>query len=141
MYQAGRAHETAVLLSYILYELGAGSAPSSAELSPDQEIIGKINSYIHDHLNMPFTLRDVGKHCALSVSGMSLHFKKSMGMSLGHYIRAVRINHAMKLLIQTDLTVSEIAYQSGFTSPAIFCRAFKQKTGNSALTFRKSKQS
>lgn len=137
-YQSGQARETAVLLSWILCEMGASARPSPANLSPDQKIIAEVNAYIHRHLDAPFTLQKLAEHCALSPNYLGLRFKKTMGITLGHYIHSVRMNHAMKLLILTDLTVSEIAYQSGFSSPAVFCRAFKKETGKSALNFRKS---
>lgn len=139
-YRSGRVHETAMFLSLILYELGSSPRPSPVDLDPGQKIIADTNAYIHQHLSEPFTLDALAKHCSMSSSYLRMRFRKTMGISLGHYIHSIRLNHAIKLLVQTNLTVSEIAYQSGFSTPAIFCRAFKKETGNSALKFRKLKK-
>ncbi|QHI70390.1 helix-turn-helix domain-containing protein [Tichowtungia aerotolerans] len=136
-YHTGAAQKTATMLSCILYELAIGKAAHPVSPSTGQIVIAKINTYIHQHLDEPFTLDDLARHCAFSVSHLRTQFKNAMGISLGHYVHSVRINHAIKLLLRTRLTVSEIAYQSGFSSPAIFCRAFKKEIGISPLKFRK----
>ncbi|MCB9337332.1 MAG: helix-turn-helix transcriptional regulator [Lewinellaceae bacterium] len=44
-------------------------------------------------------------------------------------MRSIRLQHAKKLLATSDLTVSEIAYEVGFTSPSYFSTAFLEEFG------------
>ena len=138
VYRTGSAQEASVSLSRILYAMQAGSGSPQEPMDPDKEMIAKINTYIHQHLGEPFTLQTVARQCGFSTNYVSLRFKKTMGIALGRYVRSVRLNHAADLLRRTSLTVSEIAYRSGFSSPAVFCRAFKNERGISALNFRGS---
>lgn len=46
------------------------------------------------------------------------------------------IDKAKNLLLTTDLSINEIAYQLGFTYPGYFNRLFKNKTGQTPLAFR-----
>ena len=51
------------------------------------------------------------------------------GLSASHYIRSLRLNVAKKLLEETELNVSEVAYKVGFSSPSYFSQMFKEKFG------------
>ena len=52
----------------------------------------------------------------------------------------IRVEQSKVLLIETDLTVSEIGYQVGFTDPAYFMRIFAKELGKSAGEWRKERQ-
>lgn len=66
--------------------------------------------------------------------------KAVCGMSVTDLIRVVRIEKACDLLINSDLNVSEIAYDLGFSDPFYFSKTFKKETGLSPLQYRKEKQ-
>ena len=54
------------------------------------------------------------------------------------FIRSIRLQKAMKLLKSTDLTVSEIAYDVGFTDPNYFSRTFLEEYGIRPSSIKKS---
>jgi YesN/AraC family two-component response regulator len=62
--------------------------------------------------------------------------KKETGMNAQDHIHHVVIEHAKNVLLNSSLTVSEIAFQLGFDYPQYFSRLFKQKTGKTPLEFR-----
>ncbi len=68
---------------------------------------------------------------SLGVSRSSLHnkIKTISGQSASEYIRYKRIQKAKELMKENDLSVLEIAYQSGFSSPSYFIKCFKNKYG------------
>ena len=61
-----------------------------------------------------------------------------MGISISDYIANIRLEKAKLMLETGSLTVAEIAYTSGFSSPNYFSTAFKNKYGTPPAAFRKS---
>jgi AraC-like DNA-binding protein len=60
------------------------------------------------------------------------------GMSINSFIRNTRLKKAAQLLLETDLTISEVAYQTGFSTPSYFTRCFKNEFGKSPRDFVQS---
>ncbi len=56
-------------------------------------------------------------------------FKKAAGVSINAHITHTRLNHACRLLINTRLSVAEIALSTGYSSTNYFCRSFKKQLG------------
>ena len=78
---------------------------------------------------------------AMKLSQMQLYrkLKALTGQTPSLYLRSVRLYKAKELLRNTGLTVSEIAYEVGFTDPAYFSRAFSEEFGVSPSESRKTK--
>ena len=64
-------------------------------------------------------------------------FKKVAGMTFVAHVTRVRITNALRLLRETNLTIAEIAAQTGFPDQSYFDRRFKQAFGKSPRQFRK----
>lgn len=60
------------------------------------------------------------------------------GRSLNVYIRLIRLQKARELLSQKDLSISEIAYQTGFNDPKFFSRVFSEEFNASPTEYRKN---
>jgi YesN/AraC family two-component response regulator len=63
-------------------------------------------------------------------------FKKVTFMTFVEYINKLRINIAIKFLLDTNMTIAQISDAVGFNDPSYFNRVFKKLNGNSPLTFR-----
>jgi AraC-like DNA-binding protein len=76
----------------------------------------------------------------MGISRMHLHRKliDSTGLSASHYINLVRLQKAKELLVMSDLTVSEVAYEVGFRDPNYFTRVFVEKNDVSPTCYRKA---
>lgn len=84
------------------------------------------------------SLEDVCKHLHISTFYFSRIFKKHTGISPYSYITKIRINHSKELLIRTDLSVGDIAFQVGFENVNTFIRSFKLFTETTPLKYRKT---
>jgi len=75
----------------------------------------------------------------LAMSRMQLHRKLTAlgGQSAAIFIRSHRLRHARQLLEHTKLSISEIAYDSGFSDPAYFTRCFKEEFGMAPSEWKK----
>ena len=86
------------------------------------------------HTNI--TLEDVALRFNRSRSHISHLFKKNCGMSLRAYCNDLKLEDSIKLLEKTNLSVTEIAYDTGFTDTSYFINLFKKKFGVSPLKYR-----
>jgi len=107
--------------------------------SIEQKFVIKLNSLIHDNLgNSDFSVENLAE--SLSISRVQLYrkVKAMMGINISDYIGNIRLEKAKSMLEITSLTVAEIAYATGFSSPNYFSTAFKNLFGTSPGSFRKS---
>ncbi|MEQ1745167.1 MAG: ATP-binding protein [Saprospiraceae bacterium] len=79
---------------------------------------------------------ELSREMTMSESQLNRKIKALTGKTLSLFIRSVRLREGMKLLANTDLTVSEIAYSVGFTDPAYFSRTFSAEFGKAPSAFR-----
>lgn len=85
------------------------------------------------------TLSDLCKHFGRSKSHISHMFKNRSGISLSEYCNDLKLRDAKKLLASTDIPITQIALDSGFSSTSYFIHLFNKKFGISPLKYRKSK--
>ena len=75
-------------------------------------------------------------HCGPSYYALYNKVKALTGMGVNDYINKIRIEKASLMLIQTDLTISEISYEVGFTYQRYFSTIFKQVKGMTPTQFK-----
>lgn len=98
--------------------------------------VGKACEHIAQHLAEPFYVGDLAAMAGLGKSAFSRLFKRRTGRTLPQYVNELRIARACSLLAETDLTVSQIAMECGFVSPAHFQRQFREKQNCAPLVYR-----
>jgi AraC-like DNA-binding protein len=99
--------------------------------------IGKVFQYIHRHSAETVSLSEMAALINLSESAFCKFFKRTTGKTFSDYLSEIRVGHACHLLSETDDTISEIAYRSGFESLTYFNRVFLRKKGVRPREFRK----
>ena len=110
-------------------------------VSPDDRI--KLNSSFLDYINNNFqdselTLEKVAKHAGIKARHISETISDNYFCNFKTYINQIRINESKRLLKETNLEISEIAYKVGFSSPNNFNRVFKNLTGKNPSEFLQS---
>lgn len=99
-------------------------------ISKEDTFIGKVEDIIIlNMVNEDFSINDLAQELFLSRSQVHRKIKALTGISTSIYIRSVRLQKAKNLLSSTELSISEIAYQCGFKSPAYFSQVFKDSFG------------
>ncbi len=102
-----------------------------------QDFIKKMNSLVIDNLTNPdFSVEELAK--ALHISRVQLYRKTKaiLGVSVSDYMNEIRLERAKELLMDNTLSIAEIAYEVGFSSPGYFSTAFKNKYGISPNRYR-----
>ena len=92
-----------------------------------EDVINKVIKYIDENLTSRLDLATLSEYASFSPIHFHNCFKASTGMTLREYVEDRRIRKAVNLLVGTDLTLSEIAYECGFSSQSYFSFAFKKK--------------
>lgn len=104
----------------------------------EQRFINKLNGLIKDNLgNSEFSVENLAENLNISRVQLYRKVKAIMGISISDYIGNIRLEKAKSMLENTSLTISEIAYTSGFSSPNYFSTTFKNKYGMSPISYRK----
>lgn len=104
----------------------------STEIEKSNDII----SYIRRHYKENISGQSVGKEFGYHKNYVSFLLKQITGMPLHRYVLHLRLMHAVELIENTDMTVSEIADASGFFDVAHFSSYFKKHFGITPSKYR-----
>ncbi|MEC8327454.1 MAG: AraC family transcriptional regulator [Pseudomonadota bacterium] len=98
--------------------------------------IGSALNAIHQQPEHHWNLAQLAEKAAMSRSNFADKFSKLVGSSPMNYLIKWRMINARKLLITSDLTIAQIAEQSGYESEAAFRKAYKQHQGHAPGSVR-----
>lgn len=100
----------------------------------------EVREIIQDQMdtNIALNLKEISKGLNMHPAYLSRSFSKYFdNLSFGEYIRKLRIEKATQLLTQSDYSLSEIAYLTGFSDQSHFNRIFKKHTGIQPSVYKK----
>ena len=86
------------------------------------------------------TIEEYAKLANRSVSSFKRDFQSLFKTTPGKWLMDMKLKRAKRLLLETDNSVGDIAFDSGFENATHFCRLFKQKTGITPLEYRKKEK-
>jgi ABC-type sugar transport system substrate-binding protein/AraC-like DNA-binding protein len=105
-------------------------APSEAEETPEPLFIVRFKDVVEARLSdSELSVDDLAAAMNLSRVQLYRKVKAISGSSPIELLRTARLNRGYQLLLQTNKTISEIAYEIGFTAPSYFTRCFKNEFG------------
>jgi AraC-like DNA-binding protein/ligand-binding sensor protein len=96
----------------------------------------KAERFIWDNYTRKISLKEIADVSGLSAPYFSTIFKEEMGENLSSYLNRLRVEKAGRLLLDTDLSLSEIAGDCGFEDQSWFSKIFKSYTGISPGKYR-----
>ncbi len=91
---------------------------------------------IRDHSDEPLQVDDVAEAVGMSRRTLQYRFSKAVGRSVHSQILQERVNRITQLLVDTDLTVAQIAEELNFSSPKQLDRVFTKFQGIPPTTYR-----
>ncbi|TDS16795.1 monosaccharide ABC transporter substrate-binding protein (CUT2 family) [Maribacter caenipelagi] len=105
----------------------------------EQEFMNKLNNIIQNNLDKSdFSVENLAEELNISRVQLYRKIKAMMGINISDYIGNIRLEKAKALIENSSLSISEIAYAVGFSSPNYFSTTFKNSFGISPGAFRKS---
>jgi transcriptional regulator GlxA family with amidase domain len=97
----------------------------------------RVLTYIHEHANRPLSQREVADLAGLSAAGFSRFFSRHFGKPFIAYLAEMRIGTACRLLMESQLSVAQIAVEVGFNNLANFNRRFRDLKGVTPTEYRR----
>lgn len=117
------------------YQILAVSSPESKK--PEGNFSGEVKSYIALHYhNQNFSMEQLCRDMNVSHASLCRNFKNQVGETPIQYLADIRLRESCKLLQDTEMKISEIAYSVGFSDPYHFMKVFRRKYGVTPSQFR-----
>jgi CheY-like chemotaxis protein/predicted DNA-binding transcriptional regulator AlpA len=114
---------------------------SIASTKADEEFLKMLNNVIMDKLSDPnLNVEYLANKAGISVSGLYRKMKGVCNMNPNEFIRIIRLKRAAELLVETGMSVKEVAYVTGFSAPSYFSMNFQKQFGMKPSEFVKQKQ-
>ncbi len=96
----------------------------------------RIFTVVMAHLLRPITVEQLAEQCGVSPSSFKRKFKFLFGDTPHKWITCQRLAHAKTMLLDSTLSVKEITFACGFSTPSHFIRSFKAHYGTTPATLR-----
>ena len=106
----------------------------------DQDVMErlvKVFDYVDNHYDEPIGIEDMAKLCGMSYSYFSRFFKKAMNRNFSDYVNHIRVAKAEYMIATTDISITDIAMEVGFSTASYFIEQFKRIKGMTPKQFRR----
>ena len=103
-----------------------------------QETVDTVCRYLREHFRENLCLQAIAREACMNPSALCRHFRQRTGKTLFAFLAGIRIENACRLLLETRLSVSAIAWETGFANLSHFNRQFKSLTGQTPGEYRKN---
>lgn len=110
-----------------------GSTIKELNINKMQEVV----DYLDSHYNEEISTESMARMCRMSYGYFCRQFKEIMGKTFIEYLNYIRITEAEKLLLTSDLNVTQIALIMGFSNTSYFIEQFRHFKSISPKQFRK----
>ncbi|QQS41025.1 MAG: AraC family transcriptional regulator [Acidobacteriota bacterium] len=131
---------SALALEGLVLELIAGVSRrfSNKGSGRDGRTALRARELIHEKWIDGLTLSGIAEEVGVHPSHLARVFRKEFGLTIGEYVRALRLKASAEQLSDSDKPLSRIAAECGFSDQSHFCRTFKKATGLTPLEYRRS---
>ncbi|MFB9569565.1 helix-turn-helix domain-containing protein [Saccharopolyspora hordei] len=94
--------------------------------------------WAEQHATEPITVADIAARAAMSPATLHRRFRSELGCTPNQWLTAVRVEHARRLLEQTDLAVDQVAHRSGLGTAANLRARLARHTGLTPTAYRRA---
>lgn len=96
------------------------------DVSKERVLLKRIVNYMADNIDDPAKIESVSRRFELPQRKLEALFKLHFGTLPANYYLKMRMEHAREYLFYSGMSIREIALACGFSSPSVFCRAFRK---------------
>jgi YesN/AraC family two-component response regulator len=112
------------------------AAPVAEPGTPDQRLLNAARQYIGEHLGEPLTVNQIGRQVGLTGRRLLALFREELGLTVSGYISDERVRTGQRLLADTDMSITDVAYHVGYSNAGNFATAFRERNGLSPQAYR-----
>ena len=102
----------------------------------DNDRLNIIFKYVRNNFNLEIKLEQISELVSMSPQGFCRYFKKTTSKTFMQYVNEYKVVHATKLMAETNLSITEIADESGFNNKSHFINQFKRITKQTPSAYR-----
>ena len=96
-----------------------------------------ITEFIDKNYKDNISLDEIASNYEISKEYLSTIFKKYMGITVGTYLKGIRLNSAYRDLVNTDYSINQLAFDNGFPNIKSFINSFKEYYGKTPYKYKK----
>lgn len=104
----------------------------------NEAVVKDIVRYLRDNYSRPLRIRDIAAQVHLSERHTNRVFGQVMGVSIKDYLTDYRLGVAKQLLLNRQMSITEVAYASGYQDVRHFITLFRKRTGYTPAKYRES---
>lgn len=141
-FERGTSADQALALAYTLQIFYLFNKPADRDERTDSYLpahVTEIQHYLDEHFLEISSVSDVAAHFFYTREYISRLFKKYLNTTVADYVRKRRISYSQQLM-ESDLSLTDICFQSGFGSVSSFIRTFERVMGTSPKRYRHMQQ-
>lgn len=124
----------------VLAPRGLIARQSTDFFATEDETVAAALRFIATHLTEPLSVDDVARAVHISRRSLERRFRIATGIAVAEEIRHLRIERAKRLLLDTDLSVKQVAQAAGFTSSMQLYQVFRRQVGEPPSSFRAARE-
>lgn len=102
----------------------------------DSAKIDIIFKHINNNFQNHISLDEIAEKVSMTVPAFCRYFKKATGKTFTKLVNEYRVVHATKLLLESQSSITDVCFESGFNNFSHFNKLFKEITGKSASKYR-----
>ena len=110
--------------------------PEKIEKS-EADRLNSVFQYISDNFQRRITLEEIASVANLSAKAFCRYFKSKTRKTFYNFLLEVKVAHACNLILEKDMSINEVCYDSGFNNLSNFNRYFKKLMNKTPLEFKK----
>ncbi len=118
----------------VLSSIGFQYALSESE----NERINAIYDYTLSHFNQRISLDEIAAVADLVPNSFCRYFKSRTGKTYSQFLVEIRVGYACKMLIENQLDIKQVCFESGFNNPSCFHQKFRDITGKSPRSYQQT---
>lgn len=103
---------------------------------PTERMTQDALTYVQHHFGEVLRLQDVARSCRMNLYEFSRSFKRAYGLTFREYLCQYRLKFSLEMLINPNVTISEVASAAGFRNASHFTRLFHQRIGVTPSQYR-----
>lgn len=124
-----------LMIDHLVHSIKKPENRSSNKLS--EYYMHETNTFIEEHYGDDITVEDIADHVGLNRSYFGKLFKKETGQTPQAFLMGYRMVKACEYLVQSNMSITDVASAVGYNNPLHFSRAFKNVYHVSPLNYRK----
>lgn len=135
-FQEGKGLQASIALGSV-FEAMETAEPAQNQCTPDADLVARVKKYVMENLDGNLAMPALSRQMGVSESYLRAIFREGAGVSLGNFVRSVRLVQATYLLEEDQLDLGAIAETTGFGSLTSFTRAFRRMYDMTPSSYRK----